>query len=79
MNQTRSPGVWRMAEATGATMAGILALLGVEDLSARGMLRPIAGSLKLEATDIRPNRAVLANLIEPWLSSRGYERGTTFS
>ena len=36
------PAVKRISEATGATVAEVLALLGVEDIGARRILRPIA-------------------------------------
>ena len=45
------PAVRRIAEATGATLAEVLALLGVDDISSRRIRRPIAESEAASANE----------------------------
>ena len=45
------PAVRRIAEATGATLAEVLALLGVDDISSRRIRRPIAESEPASASE----------------------------
>jgi hypothetical protein len=46
---TTVTAVRRIAEATGATVAEVLALLGVEDINARRILQPVAGDGRSDA------------------------------
>jgi hypothetical protein len=55
---TTVTAVRRIAEATGATVAEVLALLGVEDINARRSLQPVAGDSHVVgdgATGTRPS------------------------